>query len=64
MSQLPDNPFDDIEEERQGLSPWAALILVLLIGSMLASLIWPLLLSSARQQGLPPTPTPPFLQGA
>ena len=60
------NPFDDLEEEElenRRLSPWVALILLVLIASMLASLLWPLL-PVIRQRGLPPTATPPFLQGA
>jgi hypothetical protein len=60
------NPFDELEEEElesRRLSPWVALILLVLIASMLASLLWPLL-SVIRQRSLPPTATPPFLQGA
>jgi hypothetical protein len=60
------NPFDELEEEEvesRRLSPWAALILLVLIVSMLASLLWPLL-PVLRQRSLPPTATPPFLQGA
>ena len=60
------NPFDELEEEElesRRLSPWAALILLLLIASMLVSLLWPLL-PVMRQRSLPPTATPPFLQGA
>ena len=60
------NPFDNLEEEElesRRLSPWAALILLVLIMSMLASLLWPLL-PVIRQRNLPPTATPPFLQGA
>jgi hypothetical protein len=65
MSQWVDNPFDDIEEEEsRRLSPWAVLILLLLIGSMLASLLWPLLLPAVRQRAAPPTPTSWFLQEA
>ena len=60
------NPLDEFEEEELGsrrLSPWTALILLVLIASMLVSLLWPLL-PALQQQSLPPTATPPFLQGA
>jgi hypothetical protein len=60
------NPLDELEEEELGprrLSPWTALILLVLIASMLVSLLWPLL-PVLRQRSLPPTATPPFLQGA
>ena len=62
-------PFDELSDtltdetsETDRPSCLTLLILLLLIIALLTSLIWPLLRLSATRRGLPPTPTPMYLQ--
>ncbi|MCB0191846.1 MAG: hypothetical protein KDJ65_07880 [Anaerolineae bacterium] len=61
-----DNPdlFDDEEPDNGRPSLLTMIILFLLVITMLASLVWPILHSYSRPARFLPTPTSPFLHEA
>jgi hypothetical protein len=62
IDDLDDYGIDDAEEEPR-FSLITKLVILLLILTMLATLVWPLLRAGPRRQPTP-TPTPLFLQEA